>query len=492
MQAASDSFRDTIGTLDDSGHRNWLYPKSVNGIWMQRRRWVAYSLLAFLFAGPFIRIGGQPLLLLDVLNRHFVILGQPFWPQDAFIAVLLMLTGIVFIALFTVAFGRIFCGWVCPQTIFMEHVFRRVETWIEGDASARRKLDAAPWTTDKIVRKSAKHGLFYAFSFVVGNTFLAYLIGSEALWAIVTGPVTEHVWGLLAMLMFSAVFYIVFARLREQVCIAACPYGRLQGVLLDGGSLTITYDHVRGEPRGKLQKAPKLKDPNCSGCNNCTCLDDTLFAAKLEEFNRQGDCIDCKACVVVCPTGIDIRNGTQLECINCTACIDACDDIMVKIGKPKGLVRYATSNAVQTKQAFRLTGRMKAYAVVMSLLVVAASTIIFTRSDVAVNLLRLPGTIYQEQPDGRLTNIYRYTLVNKTLADQDLQFRMRTPGQAELHLNNGGNSTHIAQQANAEGLMIVAMPATATNGLRTPIQIEVTRGNQVLATLETIFLGPAR
>jgi cytochrome c oxidase accessory protein FixG len=282
-----ESFRDSIATVDKQGKRVWVYPKKPGGKWFTKRALLGYTLLVVLFAGPFIRIGGEPLMLIDVLERRFVIFGQTFWPQDIHLFVLAAITLVIFIALFTVAFGRLFCGWVCPQTIFMELVYRRIEYWVEGDWKQQRALNNAPWSAEKVGKKTLKHLLFFGVAFLIGNTFLAYIVGSEQLIQIITSPPTEHLGGFLAMIGFSLVFYGVFAFLREQVCTTICPYGRLQGVLLDRQSLVVAYDHVRGEERGKFRKG-----------------EDRTVASK-------GDCIDCKACVHVCPTGIDIRNGTQ-------------------------------------------------------------------------------------------------------------------------------------------------------------------------------------
>jgi cytochrome c oxidase accessory protein FixG len=293
------------------------------------RQWFGYALLAFLFIGPFIRIGGEPLLMINLVERRFVFFGQTFWPQDFLIFVLGFLTFIVFVALFTVAFGRLFCGWACPQTVFMEQVFRRIEYAIEGDWKQQQALNKGPYHHDKMGKKTVKHVLFFAISFLIGNTFLAYIIGSDELLRIVRADAAA-LGGLLAMGVFSGVFYGNFAFFREQACTTVCPYGRLQGVLLDRKSIVIAYDHVRGEARG------------CSA------------RAKIASEVGKGDCIDCSACVHVCPTGIDIRNGTQLECVNCTACIDACDHMMTSVGLPTGLIRYASEEGDRGEEALHL------------------------------------------------------------------------------------------------------------------------------------------
>src|SRR6195952_2925500 len=317
--------------------RKWLYPLIRKGKFYKWRSWISYAYLVLFFSGPLIRINGQPLLMLNFVDRQFVILGQVFWPQDIFLFVLASLVFVVCVVLFTIAFGRIFCGWICPQTIFMEMVFRKVEIWIEGDANKRKKLDAGPWNNDKIRKKTLKHFLFVILSFLIANTFLAYIIGSENLIAIITQPVKLHLVGFFSIWVFTIVFYLVYSQVRELVCTVICPYGRLQGVLMDENTLVVAYNDVRGEPRGKLDR---------------------------NEFSTKGDCVDCGLCVAVCPTGIDIRNGTQMECINCTACIDACDEVMDKIHKPRNLIGFYSENMIHAKQKPSFTGRMKGYAAV--------------------------------------------------------------------------------------------------------------------------------
>ncbi|MEQ8238085.1 MAG: cytochrome c oxidase accessory protein CcoG, partial [Cyclobacteriaceae bacterium] len=307
---AAEDFRDHLATVDEDGKRIWVYPKKPKGKFTNYRMLVSILLLLILFSGPFIKIGGEPLLLFNILERKFVIFGQTFWPQDFFLAVIGMITTVVFVILFTVVYGRIFCGWICPQTIFMEWVFRRVEYFIEGDYMAQKKLDKQPWNQEKILKKTSKHLVFLFISLLIMHTFLAYIIGVEDLQAMILAGPNEAFGGFIAMSVFTALFYGVFGFMREQVCTTVCPYGRLQGVLLDKQSIVVAYDHVRGENRSKLRKGED------------------------REEHGYGDCIDCKQCVYVCPTGIDIRNGTQLDCVNCTACIDACDSIMDRINKP--------------------------------------------------------------------------------------------------------------------------------------------------------------
>ncbi|MBY0433272.1 MAG: cytochrome c oxidase accessory protein CcoG, partial [Cyclobacteriaceae bacterium] len=309
-----EEFRNTLATVDAEGKRVWMYPKKPSGIHHRWRVAVSVFFLSLLFAGPFIKVQGRPFMLINIFERKFILFGHVFWPQDFFLLALTLITFFVFIILFTVAFGRIWCGWACPQTLFMEMVFRKIEYWIEGDANEQRRLNKAPWTANKILKKSGKQLAFLLIAILIAHTVMAYLIGIDQVRLIVTQSPLEHLPGFLGLTAFTFIFYGVFAYFREQACIVVCPYGRLQSVLLVKDSIVVAYDWLRGEPRGKLKKN--------------------------QVAEGHGDCIDCKLCVHVCPTGIDIRNGTQLECVNCTACIDACDDVMLKINKPKGLIRY--------------------------------------------------------------------------------------------------------------------------------------------------------
>ena len=465
QEVAEETFRDQIATVDAQGKRIWVYPKKPKGSFTKYRNVVSYLLLTFLFAAPFVKIGGQPLLLLDVIERKFIILGQVFWPQDFFLFVIGFITTVVFIILFTVVFGRIFCGWVCPQTIFMENVFRKVEYWIEGDYMAQKKLDKQPWNAEKIRKKGSKHLIFIAISVLIMHTFMAYLMGVEDLWAMINAGPAENMGGFIAMIVFTGLFYGVFSKLREQVCTTICPYGRLQGVLLDRQSIVVAYDHVRGESRGKFRKA---QDRPAQGL---------------------GDCIDCKQCVYVCPTGIDIRNGTQLECVNCTACIDACDSIMERINRPKGLVRYASEQNIADKKPFQFSTRIKAYTTVLTLLLGVLVTLLIVRTDFETTIVRTPGMLFQKRDNGDITNLYQLSMVNKTNAPVDVELRLIEP---EGMLEFVGNSISLESQGKGEGAFFVVIPPENLTKMSEKIKIGVYSGDKEIETIKTNFLGPAK
>lgn len=458
------SFRDSLSTIDAQGKRVWVYPKKPHGRFYNARTWVSIVLLVVLFGGPFVRISGEPLLMFNVLERKFVIFGQVFWPQDFYLFGLAMITLVIFIVLFTAVYGRLFCGWVCPQTIFMEMVFRKIEYWIEGDYTAQRALDRRKWDQNKIAKKTGKHLIFFAISFLIANTFLAYIIGSEALLEIVTDPPRAHRAGLGAILIFTGAFYVVFSRLREQVCISICPYGRLQGVLLDRQSTVVAYDYKRGEARGKLRKK---EDRDAVG---------------------KGDCIDCHQCVHVCPTGIDIRNGTQLECVNCTACIDACDDIMERVNLPQGLIRYASEAGIAEGKERHWTTRNIAYTVVLFLLTGVMVTLLALRTDVETSILRTPGMMYQEQANNQISNLYNVKIINKT--NEGLPIHLKLMGeQGELRMV-GQDELFVERQGVAQGAMFIVLNRNDIHQMSTKVKVGVYAGEELLETVKTSFLGP--
>ncbi|MFT6856017.1 MAG: cytochrome c oxidase accessory protein FixG [Cyclobacteriaceae bacterium] len=461
---AEEDFRDHLATVDEDGKRIWVYPKKPKGKFTNYRMVVSILLLTILVSGPFIKIGGAPLLLFNVLERKFIIFGQTFWPQDFFLAVIGMITTVVFIILFTVVFGRIFCGWICPQTIFMEWVFRKVEYFIEGDYMAQKKLDKQDWNQEKIFKKSTKHIAFLLISVLIMHTFLAYIIGVEDLQSMILAGPQEAFGGFIAMTVFTGLFYGVFGFMREQVCTTVCPYGRLQGVLLDKQSVVVAYDHVRGENRAKLRKGEDREEKGL------------------------GDCIDCKQCVYVCPTGIDIRNGTQLDCVNCTACIDACDSIMDRIKKPKGLVRYASEENILEKTPFKFTTRTKAYSAVLVILIGVLSTLLMLRSDVETTILRTPGIMYQKKEDGRVSNLYQIKMVNKTSNLLNIRFELLSP-KGEIQMV--GDELTVSGQSLAEGAMFVVIDPKDLQKMSSKIKIGVYSGDALLEEVGTKFLGPS-
>ncbi|TDY11830.1 cytochrome c oxidase accessory protein CcoG [Meridianimaribacter flavus] len=465
----NENFRDSIGTITDEGKRAWIYPKKPSGKFYERRKIVSYFLLAFLFSAPFIKVNGNQFLMFNVLERRFNIFGFPFWPQDFHLFVISMIIGVVFVTLFTVGFGRIFCGWICPQTIFMEMVFRRIEYWIDGDRNKQRKLDKQKWDAEKIRKRLLKWFVFLIISFLIANIFLAYLIGSDKLLRyIIDGP-QEHLGTLFPLLIFTAVFYFVFAWFREQVCIIACPYGRLQGVLLDNKSVVVAYDHKRGEGENGRKKFRKNEDRTVLG---------------------HGDCIDCLQCVHVCPTGIDIRNGTQLECVNCTACIDECDHIMESINLPKGLIRYASEDEIEKKETFKLTSRMKGYIAVLTILTGVLIGMLLLRNDVEARILRLPGQLYEKKDNNIISNVFTYKIINKTTQKIDnVSFKLRN-FEGEIKLVSTTKDFMVPEQGLAEGTLFIEINKSHLKGDKNKLIIDVYSHDKFIETTTVNFLGP--
>jgi len=463
-----DDFRNHIPTVDDSGKRVWVYPRKPRGRFYTARGVLSLFLLAFLVAGPWLKIQGNPVLMMNIVERRFAILGQIFWPQDMFIFVLMLLIVFVMVVLSSAVYGRIWCGWLCPQTVLMELVFRKVEYWIEGDAHAQRKLRTAPWSAGKFSRKLLKHSVFLVLSFGVGNLLLGYIIGGDALVDLVRDDPRSHLEGLTAMLLFTGLFYGIFARFREQACTFICPYGRFQSGLLDNDSIVVAYDFCRGEKRGRRKRGESPEDRATRGA---------------------GDCIDCGMCVDVCPTGIDIRNGTQMECVNCTACIDACDGVMDRMKFSRGLIRYASQNQIeQGRTGLHLTPRLYLYSALLLGLGGLLSVLLLSRTEVEASLLRSPGTLYQEAADGDYINLYLVKVVNKTPDDIPVDFRLvRPPGRVTVP----GGLLQAKARDLTSGAVVVQLPPEALSGTSTPVEIGVYQGDRLIQTVHSTFMGPA-
>lgn len=388
--------QEPASSLNKDGSRNFVHPADVKGRFTTRRWFIFAVLLLVYVALPFVQIGGRPAIFLDVLHRRFYLFGAAFNAQD-FWLVFFLLSGLA-LALFivTTLWGRVWCGYACPQTVFLEGLYRRVERILEGPRNVRMRRNAAPMSFDKAWRKGLKHLFFLGLSLLLSHVFLSYFVSLPSLLRMVGRSPAEHPEAFGWMAATTGLLYFNFAWFREQLCLIVCPYGRLQSTLTDADTLVIGYDAKRGEPRGK--KSKRSTEP-------------------------VGDCVDCKRCVVVCPTGIDIRNGLQMECIGCAACVDACDEVMTKLGRPTGLIRYDSLNGFDGKETHFWRGRLVIYLVAIVLWGVGAYFAFSSHEPYEANLLRAPGGTPFVVTDGVVRNTLQVHLVNKTDAPQRYELR---------------------------------------------------------------------
>lgn len=460
-----DNFRNSVGTMDETGSRKWIYPRKPKGKYTNYRNYTSNFLLLLFFGLPFVKINHNPFLLFNVIDRKFFIFGQPFYLQDFFILALGAVTSVIFVMLFTVVFGRIFCGWLCPQTIFMEHVFRKIEYWIEGDRNKQMKLDRQEWDSEKITKRLMKWAIFALISVLITNFMFMYIVGYENVFKIIMEGPADNSLKFLGMIGFAVAFYFTFAWLREQVCTLVCPYGRLQGVLIDKQTINVYYDFKRGENRSKWR-------------NN----EDRKAVGK-------GDCIDCHQCVVVCPTGIDIRNGQQLECVNCTACIDACDEIMEKVGLPKGLIRYATEAEIENQEKFTFTSRMKATTLFLVLLIGFLGFLMYDRGTMEAKFIKPAGSTFFIK-NKKITNTFIYTLLNKSNEKKTLTIKVISPKNAEIDFF-GSDKIILKGDQMLKGNINITFPEKEIKFSKQNMTIGVfdEKGN-LIDSFETVFEGP--
>ncbi len=457
----AETYRDRVSTVTDTGKRKWVYALKPSGKWFNYRRALAYAYLTVFFVLPFIKVNGMPFMMINLPAGKFILFSKIFWPQDFFIFAIAMITFIIFIVLFTVVFGRLFCGWVCPQTVFMEFVFRPIEWLVEGTPTQQKKLNDGSTTGEKIIKKTIKHFLYLFMSFLIANTFLAYILGMDEVVKMIKEPIANNLGLLTGLIFFTLLFYGVFAFVRDLICTTVCPYGRLQGVMFDKDTMQISYDYKRGEPRGKFKKG---------------------------ETRSDGDCINCHKCVQVCPTGIDIRDGLQMECVGCTACVDECNDVMETLHFEKGLIRYASENEISTGRKFHFNNRMKAYSILLGILLVFMSILIGTRKTVDTYISRVNGQLYQEMPGGNISNLFEAKIINKTKEEipltlklEDMDGTIRLVGADQIRLK-------------CESINIITffleVPHELLKKRSSTIRIGIYRGNEKIETVKTKMLGP--
>ena len=455
-------FRERVSTVTEEGKRNWIYATKPSGRFYKWRSYLAYFYLGIFFAMPLIHINGTQFLQFNFIEGKFSVFGKIFWPNDFFIFAIAAITAIVLIALFTAVYGRIFCGWICPQTIFMEFVFRKIEWWIEGTPAQQRKLNSMPWNAEKIIKKTVKQGLFLGFSLLIANAFLSYIIGSKVLFQKIVHPI-DNIGLLFGVLVFTGMFYFVFAYVREIVCTTICPYGRLQSTLYDNDTMQVSYDYKRGEPRGKF---------------------------KQKEALGLGDCIDCFRCVTVCPTGIDIRNGVQMECVGCTACIDECDDVMDLLNLPRGLIRYASENEIKSGEKSPMTLKAKAYTGLLVLMLTFLIALIASRKNVETNIFRVKGQTYQVSEDRQtVSNLFDAKVLNKTRRDIPVEFRlMDTNGDIRIVGNHEG--VILKKESMNKITFFVDRPEKDVVSHSDKIKIGVYHEGALIQTVKSNFMGP--
>ncbi len=463
QEGTTNSFRDRVATLDEQGKRKWIFAKKPSGKYLKYRYLVSILLLTVFLLSPLISFNGEPLFLFDFINRKFVILSQVFYPQDFILFGLAMLIFFVFIVLFTIIYGRVWCGWACPQTIFMELIFRRIEFWLEGDGARQKKVNNEALSASLAFRKVIKNIIFIALSLVIGNYILMYLVDKEQLFTMIQEGPIENSGTFSAVMVLSFAVFANFSWLREQACTLICPYGRLQGALLDQNSIVVAYDYKRGEPRALYKKHEERKKVG------------------------KGHCVDCNSCVAVCPTGIDIRNGTQLECVNCTACIDACNNVMDRFKYPRGLIRYASEKGIENNEKFRFTVRMTLYSFVLLALMALFMAVVFSRNDFSTTILRVPGTLYFNNENGGYKNMYNLRIINNSKNEIPVSFKLLS-NKGEVKII--GNELIIKPLEKHTGVITVNIPKEEIISSSQKIKIGIYANDVLIDTKETTFLSP--
>ncbi|MDP0500744.1 MAG: cytochrome c oxidase accessory protein CcoG [Verrucomicrobiota bacterium JB022] len=447
----------TVTTINRDGSRFIIHPSDVKGRFTAWRRIVAVLLIVVYIALPWIPINGHPAVFLDVARQRFHLFGLTFAAQDMWM-LFFGITGLAFLLFFVTAlFGRVWCGWACPQTVFLEHVFRRIERWIEGDAATRKKLDRASWTPDKAIKRVAKHTIFVLLAAVIAHIFLSYFVSIPGLWGMLIDSPLQHWSAFLFVAASTALIYGNFAWFREQLCIIICPYGRFQSALIDNHTYNVAYDYNRGNPPGKP------RDPNA------------------------GDCIDCRRCVQVCPTGIDIRQGLQLECIGCAGCIDACDTVMDKLNRPRGLIRYATDEQLEGRKSKLVRARTLLYMVFGLIGLCVAAFSFNSYEPLSANVVRMRGSPFYVDGAG-VRNQYQVRLVNKSERPMEV-WAVASAGDQALELRGLTERIRLQPMQEATATAVVLVPRDTYSGnFRFRLELYTDEGATVSREIE--FVGP--
>jgi polyferredoxin len=502
-----------LSTLNANGSRRWLCPRPSRGRFWRRRRGVAYALIAIFTLLPYLKIASKPVILLDIVHRQFTLFGATFLPTDAILLALLLIGVFIGIFLATAVLGRVWCGWACPQTVYMEFVFRPLERLFEGEPGRRKPLFG-----DAAAGKAIKFIAYTLVSMVLAHTFLAYFVGVEELARWVRRSPLEHPTSFLIMLGVTGLMLFDFGFFREQMCIVACPYGRLQSVMLDRSSLVVGYDRKRGEPRGKAKRPPKKPKTCCDDCahggtGQCGREDhhhgeprtvslsvlqtggETKPGGRLAEIFSAlepapvGDCVDCRMCVNTCPTGIDIRNGLQMECIACAQCIDACDAVMTKLGRPTGLIRYATQAKLEGERPRRFRPRLVLYPMILLAVGAVFVALLAGRSPADLTVVRGPGLPFNELPGGMVSNQVKVKLTNRTATDHLYRFEIDGADGAEIRLEPHPMPIAAGQSMFEPALIVAPRSAFQSSGAR-EITVRVTDETGPVKVIRYRLLGP--
>ncbi len=463
---------EVLTTLTSDGKRRWLYPVESKGRYLNRRRVLAWFFIVLFFALPLVPIGGRPALMLDFVHREFAILGLMFYPTDTLLLMIFMIGVLLTVVLITALLGRVWCGWACPQTVYLEFLFRPIERLIEGKEHVQKRRNEGPRTWDRMWRKFLKFVVYLGLSLVLAHTFVAYFVGWEALVAWLQQDPREN-WGFfLIMSLTTGLILFDFGYFREQMCTIACPYARMQSIMLDRDSMIVSYDPNRGEPRAKRSKKVMAEE------------DRGAIAAK-------GDCIDCRLCVRTCPTGIDIRDGLQMECVTCTQCIDACDHIMDQIGKPRGLIRYTSENILDGGTTTKLRPRTILYTLLIILIFSAFTVVLSERSAYDVNIGRVVGEPFSELPDGRIANRLRFRVRNQTPDPSSFDIIPLVPADLELRIV-GATPVPLesGEMTRIEAWIIVPLDAFSDTSIRGSFELVFADGIRQIS--EYTLLGPDR
>jgi len=447
-----------LPTLNEDGSRRWIRPKPSHGSYAKVRRVVAYGLMLVFFLIPHLRMGGKPLILLDIPRRQFTLFGTTFLPTDTMLLMLLLASIIIAIFLMTALFGRVWCGWACPQTVYMEFLFRPIERLVEGGRSGSLALDKQ--RSHFHPRRLLKYAIYVVLAVFLAHTFLAYFVGTEALAQWIRRSPADHPTSFLLMAGTALAIFGDFAYFREQTCLVACPYGRMQSVLLDRQSLIVAYDPTRGEPRMKGKARPE----------------------------GAGDCIDCGACVTTCPTGIDIRDGLQMECIHCTQCADACDEIMTRVGKPKGLIRYSSRELLEGHKRHLIRPRTVLYPLALALFLGAFTYALATRDAADVTVLGGQGEPFTRQADGQIANQLRVKIANRTHEDHD--YRIEVAGATDGSVVVPQNPLRVASGQSAETPLFVLLPRSVFHDGEHRVTVRVSDGAGFSTSVAYRLVGP--